>query len=203
MHLFLLRHGRSRADDEQRHEGRYDSPLTPVGKRQVHERAEKWRTQGLSFDRIITSPLKRALETANIMGGTLNSEVEVIEDWIEFDNGALAGLDYEEAQKKFPRPVFRNPYQRIANGTGESNFQLHSRAMRALENVMQYQRGRYLIVAHGGILNAAIRMALGINPPADRCGVFFNLGFTGYLHLVYESDTHTWFVNELNPGYSK
>ena len=171
--------------------------LTPIGKKQVREKAKKLRAQGLSFDRIITSPLKRALETANIMREMLNFEremlnfeVEIMEDWIEFDNGALAGLNYEEAQKRFPKPAFRNPYQRIANGTGESDFQLHSRAMRALENVMQYQRGRYLIVAHGGILNAAIRMALGINPPVGRCGVFFNLDFTGYLHLVYESDTH-------------
>ena len=36
------------------------------------------RAQGLSFDRIITSPLKRALETANIMREMLNFEVEIM-----------------------------------------------------------------------------------------------------------------------------
>lgn len=39
----LVRHGRSRADDEMVHEGRYASPLTNVGKAQVHSRAEEWR----------------------------------------------------------------------------------------------------------------------------------------------------------------
>ena len=52
--------------------------LTPIGKKQVRERAKKLRTQGLSFDRIITSPLKRALETANIMREMLNFEVEIM-----------------------------------------------------------------------------------------------------------------------------
>lgn len=32
IHLTLLRHGRSRADDEEVHEGRYDSPLTEAGR---------------------------------------------------------------------------------------------------------------------------------------------------------------------------
>ena len=41
--ITLMRHGRSRADDETVHEGRYDSPLTNVGKAQVHSRAEEWR----------------------------------------------------------------------------------------------------------------------------------------------------------------
>jgi len=52
--------------------------LKPMGKKQVRERAKKLRAQGLSFDRIITSPLKRALETANIMREMLNSKVEIM-----------------------------------------------------------------------------------------------------------------------------
>ena len=42
LHLTLLRHGRSRADDENVHEGRYDSPLTAVGRAQAVALAEYW-----------------------------------------------------------------------------------------------------------------------------------------------------------------
>ena len=40
IHITLMRHGRSRADDEMVHEGSYDSPLTDVGRAQVRSRAE-------------------------------------------------------------------------------------------------------------------------------------------------------------------
>ena len=39
MDIIFLRHGRSKADDERKHEGRYDSPLTEVGKEQAKRRA--------------------------------------------------------------------------------------------------------------------------------------------------------------------
>ena len=41
--ITLMRHGHSRADDKMVHEGRYDLPLTNVGKALVHSRAEEWR----------------------------------------------------------------------------------------------------------------------------------------------------------------
>ncbi len=66
-----MRHGRSRADDEMVHEGRYDSPLTNVGKAQVHSRAEEWKRGGVTFDLIIASPLVRAAESAQIVGEVL------------------------------------------------------------------------------------------------------------------------------------
>ena len=40
--LTLIRHGRSRADDEGVHEGRYDSPLTDTGRAQAEKRATHW-----------------------------------------------------------------------------------------------------------------------------------------------------------------
>src|SRR5687768_2228091 len=62
--LVLLRHGRSRADDEGVHEGRYDSPLTAVGRDQATRLAQHWREAGTHFDRIVCSSLVRARETA-------------------------------------------------------------------------------------------------------------------------------------------
>lgn len=69
--LVLLRHGRSRADDEGVHEGRYDSPLTEVGRDQATRLAQRWREQSVQFDRVVCSSLVRARETAEIVAAAL------------------------------------------------------------------------------------------------------------------------------------
>jgi 2,3-bisphosphoglycerate-dependent phosphoglycerate mutase len=69
--ITLLRHGRSRADDEEVHEGMYDSPLTEVGRSQALARAQEYLSRKFSFDKIISSPLQRAQETAIIIARSL------------------------------------------------------------------------------------------------------------------------------------
>ena len=84
--LVLLRHGRSRADDEGVHEGRYDSPLTDVGRDQATRLAQHWRETGVRFDRVVCSSLVRARETAEIVATALGVDVEVSDLWMERDN---------------------------------------------------------------------------------------------------------------------
>ena len=88
----FLRHARSLADDENVHEGRYDSPLTDVGRAQVQARAQDFLERKFQFDRIVASTLQRAHETAKIIGQALNTPVETDPDWMELDNGPLAGI---------------------------------------------------------------------------------------------------------------
>lgn len=128
--LTLVRHGRSRADDERVHEGRYDSPLTEVGRRQAETRAEQWRRTGLGFDRLLASPLARASETAAILGATLGLEVSLAPAWLERDNGVLAGMDFELAQETYPERSSTGPFERKGI-VGESNWTLQQRAAAA------------------------------------------------------------------------
>lgn len=199
--LYFLRHGRSKADDEGKHEGRYDSPLTLVGKKQVQKRASLWREDNLKFDKIIASPLVRARETAEIIAKTLACEVESDPDWLEMDNGILAGLTFAEAQEKYPKENAISPYARKARGTGESPWQLHSRAIRALEKVIQLKKGNILIVAHGGILNAALRTIVGAQPRLGKSGLAFAFSDAGYLHAQYDFQDHIWIIKEFKPGF--
>ncbi|HNT25679.1 MAG TPA: histidine phosphatase family protein [Anaerolineales bacterium] len=199
IHLTLMRHGRSRADDEGVHEGRYDSPLTEVGRAQVHERGQGWQAAHLQIDHIIASPLVRAKESAQIIGGLLLAPVSTDADWMETNNGPLAGLSHEEAAKRYPLPAFRNPYEPIC-GSGESEWELHSRAGRALEAVVRRGPGHYLVVAHGGILNAALRCLVGAPPPINFSGVWFHLGDTGYAHTLYRPHKHQWVIRQFEPG---
>jgi len=72
--FIFLRHGRSLADDEKVYEGRYDSPLTNIGIDQASNTARLLVDKNI--DHIITSPLKRAKDTAKIIGTIINAPVE-------------------------------------------------------------------------------------------------------------------------------
>jgi 2,3-bisphosphoglycerate-dependent phosphoglycerate mutase len=197
--ITFMRHGRSRADDENVHEGRYDSPLTVVGEQQVQTRARGWLECGVTFDHIVCSPLLRARRTAEIIAAALQLPLKNDPDWMEMDNGLLAGLSHEVALQRFPVPDFRNPYEAMAEA-GESEWQLYNRATQALECVIRQGIASTLVVSHGAVLNAAFRGIVGAQPPVNNAGVFFALGDTGYLRCRYRPAKHQWLIMELNPG---
>jgi 2,3-bisphosphoglycerate-dependent phosphoglycerate mutase len=194
--IVLLRHGRSRADDEEVHEGRYDSPLTDVGRAQVRARALGWRDKGERFDLIICSPLVRARETAELVAETLGAPLEADDDWMEVDHGPLAGVPLSELAARFPGLPSRNPYEPVY-GTGESAWQTHRRASAALERILRRGPGAYLIVGHGGILNAALRCVVGAQPPVNDLGVWFEFGDTGYARAAFYPETSCWVIERL------
>ena len=110
----LMRHGHSRADDEMVHEGRYDSPLTDVGRSRVEATAVGCKFSPVSFDLIISSTLVRASESARIVSEALSVPIEYDPDWMERDNGPLAGLPFDVGRAKYPRHASAGPFGPIS-----------------------------------------------------------------------------------------
>ena len=190
--ITFLRHGRSRADDEGVHEGRYDSPLTSIGESQAFARAREFRDRGINFDVIVSSPLQRSRSTAQIFAKVLGEiPIQFDEDWMEIDNGLLAGMKREVAAVKYPKPGFRNPYEPVGN-TGESAWEAYCRATKAVEKIVRQGAGRYLVVAHGGILNEAMKAIMGLPPRGEKSDVVFRFGDLGYARVEYHADRHIW-----------
>ena len=199
--IFFLRHGRSSGDDEGVHEGHFDAALTETGRAQAQTRAITWKGQGTKFDLIISSTLQRAHETAQIIAEILHTPLETDPDWMEVDNRPLAGLPFDVAASRYPRPIFRNPHEPFY-GVGESDWEIHSRAIRATERVIRRGSGSYLIVSHGGILNAALRGIIGASPPINgQHGIWFALGDTGYVKTSYTPTKHQWLIERLIPEW--
>ena len=197
IHLVLMRHGRSRADDEGVHEGRYDSPLTAEGETQVRQRAAQFQALGYQFDAVVCSSLQRAYTTARLMAQAMGApEPEPDPGWMEFNNGPLAGLPFAEADLRYPPQAFRGPYDPFW-GTGETELDFHTRVGLALQRVMQRGPGSYLVVAHGGSLNVAIRVLASIPIPVNFHGMWFAFGDTGFARLRYKPASHTWVLLEL------
>jgi Fructose-2,6-bisphosphatase len=199
IYITFMRHGRSRAADEKVHGGRYDSPLTDIGRAQAQTRAQEFLSHNIHFDIIVSSTLQRAHETAKIIGKLINVSVETDPDWMEMDNGPLAGLPLDVAAKRYPKPKFRNPYEPFCS-TGESDWDIYCRGAKAVEKMVQRGTGNYLVVAHGGILNSAMRSIIGTQPSANYQGVMFGFGDTGYVRFVYYPSEHLWYLLEFIAG---
>ena len=199
-YITLMRHGRSRADDEMVHEGRYDAPLTDKGRNQVRSRATEWKRSAVTFDLIVASTLVRASESAQIVGDVLDAPVEYDPGWMERDNGPLAGLPFAVGREQYPRPDSANPFEPYlpTTGEGESGWDLMSRAAGALQRVVRRGPGSYLVVAHGGVLSAAMYCILGISPPLTGTGVRFVFGDSCFVRISYDPDRHLWTIREMS-----
>ncbi len=196
--LFVfLRHGESTGNAENRHQGQADFPLTDEGIKQSEELAEVWADQKLEFDLAISSPLSRAKQTAEILSTSINLNLEFDPIWMERDNGKLAGLLHEQALQVLPPPDFIPLYQPIAS-TGESQWELYLRAGAAINKLLKYPPGRYLIISHGGFLNMVMHSLVGLVPQSNFQGANFRFSNTGYSTLEYQPGNHNWIVREHN-----
>jgi 2,3-bisphosphoglycerate-dependent phosphoglycerate mutase len=140
----------------------------------------------------VTSPLKRAKSTAEILSTFYKVPISENDFLSELDAGALCGMDRNEGLTKYPPPKFATPYFRIAGGTGESEAKLHARALLAIEHLINMKSDRSLIISHGMILNAIVRCILGVPMPTDKSGVRFAFGDAGYVDFLYDENSHSW-----------
>lgn len=190
-HVTFLRHGESVGNAEERFQGHADFPLTEKGRDQARALADRWLAEGVSFDQCIASPLLRACQTAEIISEALNIPLELDPDWMEINNGLIAGLTPEQAAHVAQRPDFMTPYTHYGE-TGESRWEVFLRAGRAIQHILDRRPGRYLVAAHGGILNMALYAILGIPVQADSAGPRFMFHNTTFATITYEPDHHNW-----------
>ncbi len=162
MEILLVRHGRSEADSLNVHEGRADFELTEKGRRQVTALAA-WLKENERFDVVYASPLKRAAETAETVAKASGVSVVYDEGLMEWDNGLLKGLSFEEAARRYPIPEGgRKPHHTCAET--ESLIAFRARAELFWSQLLERENAdaRILIAAHGGILTMLLRAMLSL-----------------------------------------
>lgn len=163
--LIIVRHGQSVADIEERIEGRADFPLTNLGKEQS-EKLACWLKQNIIFDCIISSPLKRASETSEIISKICLKDITYDERLMEWNNGVIAGLLISEANIKYPIPDGgRKYFQRITGGESIIDFRARIEEFIA-ELLNKYACSKddkkILIVTHGGAINMIFHSFLNL-----------------------------------------
>ena len=101
MTLYVARHGETDYNADKRYSGSTDVPLNAKGLCQAEELAKK--ISAIKFDLIVSSPLLRAKQTAEIIQKTIfNVPIVIINEFSEMSAGVYEGLTQEEAQAKYP-----------------------------------------------------------------------------------------------------
>lgn len=195
-HLVFLRHGESLGNAQSRWQGQSEYPLTDKGRAQARALAERWKNENAHFDLIISSPLTRAKETAQIVADTLQADILLDPIWMERDIGEMEGLTAEEVRQK-PRPPYVTPYDPIG-GDGEGDWALFLRAGQALHALLKRPPGSYLVVSHGGLLNQLMHAVTGIAPHMDPSGVRFRFENTAFARVFYFPHQHRWVIDAVN-----
>lgn len=195
--LVMVRHGESVGNELGYYQGQADFELNDRGRAQAQALADRWKCEGVTFDILISSPLARARQTADIVAEALDLQIELNPLWMERNNGHLAGLHPREAAERFPRPDFIHPYMPIG-GTGESQWDLYLRAGQAIREIMARPPGRYLVISHGGLLQMAMYSILGLAPQPDFLGPQFRFRNTAFATLLYSPGSHHWTLEGMN-----
>jgi broad specificity phosphatase PhoE len=194
--LTLVRHAESVGNAEARLQGHADYPLSERGRDQARALAQRWKTEALTFDHVIASPLSRALETARIIAAVLELSVpESDRRWIERDAGERAGMTWDEARQHDRATDFADPGEALA-GSAESDGALHLRGEQALQSIMERPPARYLVISHQAILNAVLYAILGIAPQSNpRRRVGFRMRNASFSRFRYYPLARRWQVD--------
>lgn len=196
-HFTFLRHAESQGNANGILQGQIDFPLSERGLQQAEALANYWQKRGVSFNELISSPLLRARQTAEIIAHHLQLPITFDADWMERDSGQNSGKRAEELAPLHTLTDLLHPYKHIGE-TGESQWELYLRAGRNLQRLIDRPPGRYLIISHGGILNMALYAILGLTPQAHFQGPRFRFRNTAFADFSYRPQNHEWRVEGVN-----
>ncbi|WP_370332305.1 bifunctional RNase H/acid phosphatase [Mycolicibacterium hippocampi] len=163
--LLLLRHGQTELSVQRRYSGRGNPELTDLGARQAEAAAHYLGANG-GIAAVVSSPLRRAHDTASAAAGKLGLDVVVDEDLIETDFGAWEGLTFGEAAERDPelhRSWLRDTS--VAPPGGESFDAVAARVRSAQQRIIAEHSGQtVLVVSHVTPIKTLLRVALDAGP---------------------------------------
>lgn len=149
--ICLIRHGETDWNFKGKLQGKTDIPLNETGKNQAVE-CKAFFT-GSDWDLIISSPLSRAKQTAEIINEGLNLEIVEMPIFKERSFGVAEGLTIEEIKDKYPDGNYPGK---------ETKESLKKRVMAGLEEINQkYPTKKVLLVAHGAVINSILNEISG------------------------------------------
>ncbi|WP_083883852.1 bifunctional RNase H/acid phosphatase [Nocardia higoensis] len=163
--LLLLRHGQTELSVQRRYSGRGNPPLTELGREQATRAAKMLAAKG-GVEAVITSPLTRAVQTAEAAATALGVPMQTDHGLIETDFGEWEGLTFAEAAERDPElhsswmgdPSLPPP-------GGESFDAVRTRVDAARRDLCALYPGRNLvIVSHVTPIKTLLQLALGVGP---------------------------------------
>ena len=166
MMILLVRHGEATHHTEHLTGGWTDSVLTEKGKSQMRFLAAKLAKDFNRYKmktRILSSDLKRAKDSAQIIADTLNERVELAPFLREKNNGKAAGLDEKSARSLYVMPPSPKELDHRNYPGGETRREFFNRTIMGLKTIETFEKENFIIVAHKGTIQNIIFDWIGFN----------------------------------------
>ena len=169
---YLIRHGESVSNADGRVQGQEDVELSATGRGQA-EAVATWSRAVLGaddappVDELWSSPLRRARDTAEAIAAATGLPLRIDDELRELHAGIFQGHLWADLEARFPAAVaqWRSGDADFAIPGGESRAQLAARGRAALERLADRPARGMIVVAHGGILTAALGSLVGKSHP--------------------------------------
>lgn len=151
MDIIFVRHGRTESNEKGVYGGFMDTPLSFQGAADAKSAAKL--LEGKAFDRVYLSPLKRAVQTAKILGfeGKCDNRLR------EINFGIFEGLSYKDILERYPDEAksWTSDYLNYRIPKGESLMDVYKRVSSFLSDISK-DKGTVLIIAHEGVIKCAL-----------------------------------------------
>lgn len=151
--IYLTRHGQDRDNAAGILNGRRDEPLTELGIEQANQIAIKIKDAGLRFDKIYSSPLRRTLQTAEIISDCLDLPAPIkLPDLIERNQGVMTGEKVCDIEKLCAPDILKTDTLTyfISAKNAETFPEMRERAKKLLDHIRATDKdGSILLVTHG------------------------------------------------------
>jgi broad specificity phosphatase PhoE len=163
--LILVRHGQTAWNEDERFRGRTDLPLDETGLQQVEAAAHRIAAEYRPVA-VFSSPLRRAMQTAEVIARSAGLSVQSHPGLIDLDYGEFAGLSPVEAETRFPglyRTWLSAPHVVRFPG-GESLSSVRERTTDLVHQVMERYPGQQVVlVSHQAVCRVLLCSLLGVH----------------------------------------
>ncbi len=161
--IYLIRHVKAEGNVKGFIQGRVDTQVMGEGLLQLDALAERFRS--IPIEAVYTSPLKRAVSTAEAVNRYHSLPIIRDEGIIEIDFGKMEGCSKDELYTRFPveSEIWDNCINKFAAPDGESSGQVYDRMSAAMNRIAGENIGKTIaVVSHGMAIKAYLNFAAGI-----------------------------------------
>ena len=160
--LGLIRHARTRWNQERKIQGRTDIELSSQGR----DQAGRWAVMLVPerYDVIFASPMVRAQQTAQILSNRMGVDIEYDADLREQDFGDWEGKTLVQVSRHSPEKIEQQESRgwEFCPPNGESRIRVLKRVLRSMETAAaRFDKKQVLVVSHSSVMKIMIYHALG------------------------------------------
>jgi broad specificity phosphatase PhoE len=167
--VYLVRHGATQLTAEDRFAGAIGVDLSDEGRWQAARLGERLRDEGMTA--LYSSPLSRTVETARIIAGACELDLQTRDGLREIGHGRWEGLTRKEVEARYPDEYAaweEDPFTFAPEG-GESGVAVLARALPVIREVVTRHQGkRVVVVSHKATIRLVLSSLLGFDPRGYR-----------------------------------